>query len=345
MANFDVFEGEALSVLKDMPEAFFDTCATSPPYYKKRDYGHVDQLGQESTPELFVNRLADIFDEIKRVLKPTGSLWANIDDTFLDKELLGVPWLLAFELKRRGWHLRGDAIWWKSNSAPEAAQNRISRCHEYFFHFTKQLSGYYFNMDAIREPHTNPWALDCIAKFKANPVKRGINLFNKKERHSKNQKGITRADMGAALNPLGKHRRDVFTDGKLLRLKPNLDPDRLKLLIDTVSGINYIADESEVPADFADLYEPVRIEFLSLLTVNTNKFRGQHYAPYPKQLVTSAIIATCPPDGVVLDPFCGSGTTGVAALENGRRFVGIELVPASSQLALQTLAAIPNQMG
>ena len=336
--KFDIFEGETLSVLKDMPDAFFNTCVTSPAYWKKRDYGHPDQLGQEATPELFVERLANIFSEVYRVLKPTGSLWVNIDDTFLDKELLGIPWLLVFELKRRGWHLRGDAIWWKSNSTPEASKTRINRCHEYFFHFTKQLKDYYFDMDSIRDPHTNPWALDCIAKFKANPIKRKMNLFDKKVRHDQNQKGVTRAEMGAAINPLGKHKRDVFTDGKLLRLKANLPAERLSSLIKEVREINFIADESEVPVGFTDLYEPVKIEFLSLLTVNTNKLRGQHYAPYPKHLVSSAIIATCPLGGVVLDPFVGSGTTGEAALESGRYFIGIDIAPSSVQLAQQTLA-------
>ena len=281
--------------------------------------------------------MADIFDQVKRVLVPTGSLWVNLDDTYKNKELLGVPWLLAFELKRRGWHLRGDAIWWKSNSTPEPAKNRISRCHEYFFHFTKQTSGCYFDMDAVREPHTNPWALDCIAKFKANPARPRINLFNKQERHSKNQKGVTRAEMGAALNPLGKHRRDVFTDGKLLRLKADLPPDRLDSLVKLRNEINFILCEDEVPTGFADLYEPVKIEFLSLLTVNTNKFRGQHYASYPKQLVSPAIVATCPPNGVVLDPFAGTGTTGAAALEAGRRFVGIDLVPRFIRMAHERL--------
>jgi DNA modification methylase len=334
--NYDVIEGDAFSVLKEVPDAFAATCATSPPYWKKRDYGHTGQLGQEATPELFVSRLSDIFDEVQRVLVPTGSLWVNIDDTFLNNELVGVPWLLVFEMKKRGWHLRGDAIWWKSNSTPEPAKNRLSRCHEYVFHFTRQPSGYYFDMDAIREPHTNPWALDCIAKFQANPTaKPKINLFSKKERHDKQQRGVTRAEMGAKMNPLGKHRRDVFTDDRMLRLKADLTRDQLQKLNQPFS---YFVNASELSADLAALYEPVKIEFLSLLTVNTNKFRGQHYAPYPKHLVSSAILATCPKGGLVLDPFCGSGTTGVAALEAGFTFLGIELVPESVNLALEALA-------
>ena len=229
MPSFDIFEGEALQTLREFPDACAETCVTSPPYWKKRDYGHSDQLGQEATPDEFVARLAVIFDEVKRVLVSTGSLWVNIDDTFLDRELVGIPWKMVFELKRRGWHLRGDAIWWKTSTAPEPAKNRISRTHEYLFHFTKMLTGYYFNMDAIRDPHTNPWALDCLAKFANNPTaKPKINLFSKQERHEKGQKGVTRADFGALLNPLGKHKRSLLTDVKYFRLKPNLTMEQTK---------------------------------------------------------------------------------------------------------------------
>jgi DNA modification methylase len=104
--------------------------------------------------------------------------------------------------------------------------------------------------------------------------------------------------------------------------------------------MNLILAEDEIPPDLKEFFEPVKAEFLSLLAVNTNKFKGEHYAPYPEHLVTPCILATCPPDGLVLDPFAGSGTTGCVALKNGRHFAGIELVAASASLARKRLEDI-----
>lgn len=229
---FEIFMGDALSVLKEIPDNFFDTCATSPPYWKKRDYKHPDQIGQEKTPAEFVIALADVFDQVKRVLKPRGSLWINIDDTFHDGVLLGIPFMLVFELKKRGWIFRGDGIWWKPNSSPESADNRLTRAHEYLFHFVKQRD-YYFDMDSIREAHTNPWAIDCLRKFNDNPQPRkaNLNFFSKEERYTKKQKGMTRAEMGALMNPKGKHKRDVITEERFFRLKQNLTEEQLRKVL------------------------------------------------------------------------------------------------------------------
>lgn len=106
--------------------------------------------------------------------------------------------------------------------------------------------------------------------------------------------------------------------------------------------MNIILAESEIPADLMEFFEPVRIEFLSVITVNTNKFKGAHFAPYPKHLITTCVLATCPPGGVVLDPFCGSGTSGAVALENKRCFVGIELAESSVKLAIEALTPLDS---
>lgn len=104
--------------------------------------------------------------------------------------------------------------------------------------------------------------------------------------------------------------------------------------------MNIILAESEIPEDLKEFFEPVRIEFLSLVTVNTNKYKGAHFAPYPKHLITTCVLATCPKDGVVLDPFCGSAVTGKVALENGRKFVGIEISQESVDLANKELNSV-----
>lgn len=233
---FNILCGDALTELKKLEAEWIHCAITSPPYYQQRDYGPANQLGQEATPETFIKHLADVFDEVKRVLVPEGSLWINIDDSFHKGQMLGIPWLLAFEMKRRGWFLRCDNIWFKTSIRPEPVQNRCVRTHEYLFHFTKIQSGYYFNMDAVREPHTNPWVLDCLRKFAEQPgVKPRVNLFNKQERHEKKQKGMSRAEFGSTMNPNGKAKRSVWLEEKWFRLKPGLTEAQISFVLAELS--------------------------------------------------------------------------------------------------------------
>lgn len=237
MAEYVLFEGDALTMLDSVNDETVDCCVTSPPYFKKRDYGHEKQLGQEKTPEQFIQNLAAVFDGIKRVLKPTGSLWINIDDTYVNGQLAGIPHRLVFELQRRGWFWRADPIWYKTGTTPEPVKNRVSRTHEYLFHLTKQPSGYYYDADSVRDPHTNPWVLDCLAKFAADPTsKPRVNLFSKSERYEKDQKGMTRAEFGSRMNPKGKNKRSMWTEQKWFRLKPNLTEDQIKFVLDQLSA-------------------------------------------------------------------------------------------------------------
>ena len=343
LRRFQVFRGEAGRVLAGLPSKFCRACITSPPYYLQRDYHHADQLGREPTPEAYVARLADVLDEVRRVLENAGSLWVVIDDSYADNQLLGIPWMLAFELKRRGWFLRCDCIWYKTSTRPEAAKNRCSRNHEYLFHFTKMPTGYYFNMDAIREPHTNPWALDCLKKYAERPDTRIItNLFNKEQRYARGQRGMTRAQLGAAMNPKGKNRRSVWSDTKWVSLRPNLAPERRLTVLREMAQAGYVdvvVPEAQVPAAFKDAFEPLTGAMLSVMVSNTNKLRQAHFAAFPEALVAPCILATCPEDGVVLDPFCGSGSTGLAALKLRRKFVGIDLLSRYVQQTRQRLSA------
>jgi len=150
-ANF-VFNGEALDVLKKLPNGLVQTVITSPPYYGQRDYHRDKQVGTEIDSEVYLNRLVDIFDEVKRVLKDDGTLWVNIGDKYINGNLAGLPWRLAIALKQKGWILRSDIIWQKPNAMPSSVQNRPTIDHEYIFLFSKN-SKYYYDADAIREPH------------------------------------------------------------------------------------------------------------------------------------------------------------------------------------------------
>lgn len=151
--------GDAAEVLKTLPHNSINMCVTSPPYYGLRDYGETGQIGLEHTPQEYVSRLVQVFDEVKRVLADDGTLWLNIGDTYANKsngaikpkDLIGIPWMVAFALRERGWYLRSDIIWHKTNALPEAVKDRPAKCYEHIFLLVKSQK-YYFNFEAIQQP-------------------------------------------------------------------------------------------------------------------------------------------------------------------------------------------------
>ena len=163
MRTYQVLQGDSLASLKLLPSNSVHTCVTSPPYYGLRDYGMDGQIGLEETPEAFVDRLVHVFREVRRVLRDDGTLWVNIADTYVQtkkirglktKDLIGIPWMLAFALRADGWCLRQDIIWHKPNPMPEGVLDRCTKSHEYIFLLTKS-DKYYYDNSAIREPWKN----------------------------------------------------------------------------------------------------------------------------------------------------------------------------------------------
>lgn len=155
-----IINGDCLEVLKTFPDESVDCCVTSPPYYGLRDYGVNGQIGLEATPEEYIEKLTGVFHEVKRVLKSDGTLWVNIGDTYFNKknecgmkqkDLIGIPWMLAFSLRADGWYLRQDIIWHKPNPMPESVKDRCTKSHEYIFLLSKSKN-YYFDAEAISEP-------------------------------------------------------------------------------------------------------------------------------------------------------------------------------------------------
>lgn len=191
-----IFCGDALEVLRTLPDNSVHCCITSPPYYALRDYGMDGQIGREDTPAQYVARLTEVFSEVWRVLRPNGTLWLNIADTYcgtgskgdhLDpknpsgrngqgvslaqrvenvkaKDMLGIPWMLAFALRDSGWYLRSDIIWMKANPMPESCKDRPSRCYEHIFLLTKSKS-YYYDAAAITEPVAESTPMRMRRKF------------------------------------------------------------------------------------------------------------------------------------------------------------------------------------
>lgn len=315
-----IFWGDALSVLKTLDSESINCCVTSPPYYNLRDYGVDGQVGLENSPEEYIQKLVEIFREVRRVLKNDGTLWVNIADSYAasgkgrnkdgrrkagddlqntsagtikgtlarttvcgckPKDLIGIPWMLAFALRADGWYLRQDIIWHKPNPMPESVKDRCTKSYEHIFLLTKSPK-YYFDSEAIAEPVT-----ESTVKRVTQP-----NLENQKGSYTPSK---ANGNMKAQLPRYG---------GK----KYTENPD---VFHRTKSGNLYE-------------YRPNRNK-RDVWTVTTKPFKGAHFATFPPDLIEPCVLAGCPAGGVVLDPFAGSGTTGMVAKKHGRDFVLIEL--------------------
>ena len=247
--------GDSRKVLASIPENTFQCCITSPPYWGLRDYGIEGQIGAEFIIDDYIKDLVDIFREVRRTLKEDGTLWLNIGDSFTSgnrkwrdsdkknpargmsyrpptpeglkpKDLIGVPWRLAFALQNDGWYLRSDIIWNKPNCQPESVKDRPTRSHEFVFLLSKSKK-YFYDSEAIKEP---------------------------------------------------------ASDGKLKNRR-------------------------------------------SVWNINTNGFKGAHFAVFPPELVKVCMLAGSELNSIILDPFFGSGTVGIVAAQLQRKCVGIELNP------------------
>jgi len=304
-----ILEGNCLDRLKELPDESVQCCVTSPPYWGLRDYGNSGQIGLESAFEDYVRNIVGIFEEVRRVLKSDGTLWLNLGDCYATgagkvgnspgggkqgekwrgslqsrnnskhvysegigprtqpnrlpqiglkpKDLVGIPWRVAFALQASGWFLRQDIIWSKTNPMPESVTDRCTKSHEYIFLLTKSKK-YYFDHVPIKEPasRAHEGQGTSTGKFGADPSKR--------------------------------NRRSVWT-------------------------------------------------------VQTRPFKGAHFATFPPDLIRPCVLAGCPEGGTILDPFFGAGTTGLVALQEKRRYLGIELNPEYIRIAQARLDGFTRQ--
>ena len=290
MSSYSIINADVLDGLAQLDDGSVQTCVTSPPYWGLRDYGVEGQIGLEKTPEEYVERMVRVLREVRRVLKDDGTLWLNLGDSYASfrdsmcvpqtisgeqrsmptfgasnrgaaafassaikhKDIVGIPWRVAFALQADGWYLRQDIIWHKPNPMPESVRDRCTKAHEYIFLLSKQAR-YYWDQGAVKENTDS----DPDIRSRASTFKKVGNVGGH--------------HCGAeVLCILGRNRRSVWT-------------------------------------------------------VATQPFSEAHFATFPPKLVEPCILAGCPAGGIVLDPFCGSGTTGMVALRHGRRFIGIEL--------------------
>uniref|UniRef100_A0A6M3IYD2 site-specific DNA-methyltransferase (cytosine-N(4)-specific) n=1 Tax=viral metagenome TaxID=1070528 RepID=A0A6M3IYD2_9ZZZZ len=153
--EYTLHTGDCRVVMAGMDANSVQCCVTSPPYYGLRDYGHGGQLGLESTPDEYVAKMVDVFRDVRRVLKDDGTLWLNLGDSYKNKNLIGIPWRVAFALQACGWCLRQDIIWHKPNPMPESVTDRCTNAHEYLFLLSKSAR-YFYEADEIKEASVCP---------------------------------------------------------------------------------------------------------------------------------------------------------------------------------------------
>lgn len=298
-----IYVGDCIEVLKGMKENSIDSCVTSPPYYRLRNYGIDGQIGLEESPEEYVAKLVEIFREVRRILKPEGTLWVNIGDSYAgsgkgaanypetshskqntnrgsfgtfipktktdreikNKDLIGIPWMLAFALRADGWYLRQDIIWAKPDPMPESVKDRCTRSHEYIFLLSKSKK-YYFDNMAIQEP----------AKYAGTAPYAPKGSFEGKRKHAHEE-------------------------------------------------FKHISQSFRAIRDFRNKRD--------VWQVGVSRYRGAHFATFPEKLIEPCILAGTPKGGIVIDPFFGAGTTGVVALKNSRKYIGIEINPNYAEIA------------
>lgn len=305
--------GHALDVLAGLPAGSVDCCVTSPPYYGLRDYGVAGQIGAEKSPGEFVAALVGVFEQVRRVLADDGTCWLNLGDSYVGaansgglsprrfdqrgtmsgetyramglptktgappKNLLGMPWRVAFALQDAGWVLRNAIVWAKPNAMPESVTDRLSGRYELIFLLSKSRR-YWFDLDPIREDYSER-VLD---------------------RQQYAGRDIPPNDWSA-----GAGRRDIDSARGILGF-----------------GHKGMNPQGRNPGD--------------VWTIPTTPFPGSHFAVFPPEIPRRAILAGCKPGGVVLDPFHGSGTTGMVAEQLGRRYIGVDINAEYLDLSLRT---------
>jgi DNA modification methylase len=321
-----LLHGDARAVLGGLPQASVDCVMTSPPYWGKREYAH-GGIGLEADYRDFVRHLAAVFLEAKRVLKPQGSLWLNIGDSYAKKGLLGIPWRLALELTdTQGWILRNSVIWNKVKSGMDNSADRLGNVHEHVFHFVQQPKGYYYDANAIRskvrEARVVNGAVVSATGVSGVRYKRQLELSTALSAQEKLQAQQALTAMLAQLGAgrLADFRMIIRGQQRTTHSDSEQLSGRAKELRDKGFYFLRYHPSGAKPTDV-----------WNILPEDTHK-RAAHFAPYPVELCLIPILASCPKDGIVLDPFCGTGTTLQAARSLGRSSVGIDV--SSEYLAI-----------
>lgn len=318
--------GDALDILRQMPDESIDFCMTSPPYWGKRQYSS-DGIGLEKDFDEYIRNISTIFLELKRVLKNSGSFWLNIGDSYKNKNLVGIPWRIAFELTdNQGWILRNEVVWNKVKGGMDNSKDKLGNVHEKVFHFVKNKK-YYYDVDSIRSKPNESKVVNgsVVSATGVSGVryKRQIELstelsLNEKSSALESLKSILRSIEDGKLSDfrmiIRGQQRTTHSNSKRVS-------GRAKELIDKGFYFLKYHPKGSKPRDLWDI-----------MPEDTQK-RKLHYAPYPEDICKLPIIATCPKNGIALDPFCGTGTTNIVASAHGVKSIGIDLSEEYLKLA------------
>jgi DNA modification methylase len=311
--------GDAIEVLSGLPAESVDFVMTSPPYWGQRQYA-TEGIGLECDYRDYVANLAAIAAQLKRVLKPSGSFWLNIGDTYQNKRLLGIPWRVAFELTdKQGWILRNDVIWNKVKGGPDNSTDKLRNIHEFIFHFVKLAKGYYYNADAIRsKPQQTKVVNGAVVSATGVSGVRYKRQLELSTALSEEEKKRAYAGLNAILAEIQEGRLSDFR--MIIRGQQRTTHSDCE----RVSGR---ARELQERGFYFLKYHPNGAKPSDVWDIlpEDSQNRKSHFAPFPEDLCKIPIQATCPEDGVVLDPFCGTGTTMLVAFHLGRKSVGIDI--------------------
>lgn len=350
-----------------LPDKCVHCIVTSLPYWGLRDYKVEGQLGREKTPEEFIANMVKVFREAKRVLRDDGTLWVNIGDSYAHngaaygsrkptlngrrqgevefgsairfikegaglkpKDLVGIPWMLAFALRADGWYLRQDIIWHKPNPMPASTQDRCTKSHEYVFLLSKSPR-YYFDAFSIATPYKDKTLTTFGIESKGHGDGSGLIQsenwsLDVKVRKPKEWKTPDNWDTSEGAH--GAFHRNGREKGKTVREKAAQK--------DEVGGRGFIGHSGNFDAA-GELIGSGKANKRSVWTVATSPFKKGHFATFPPKLIVDCIKAGCAPDGIVLGPFMGAGTTALVASLNGRKYIGLELSPDYITLAEKRL--------
>ncbi len=311
--------GDAYEILSAMPTASIDFCMTSPPYWGQRQY-QTDGIGLEADFQQYLMKLATIFAELKRVLKLTGSFWLNMGDAYHQKSLLGLPWRLAFRLTdEQGWILRNTVIWNKIKGGLDNTLDRLGNVHEPIFHFVQVNKGYYYNVDAIRskprQTKVTNGAIVSATGVTGVRYKRQIELSTALDENEKESALIALKQM------LQQIEKGEISDFRMIIR------GQQRTTHSNAEKVSGRARELQEKGFYFLKYHPNGSkpgDVWDILPEDTQK-RIDHYASYPEDLCKIPLAATCPPNGIVLDPFCGTGTTNWVARCMGHKSIGIDI--------------------
>jgi site-specific DNA-methyltransferase (adenine-specific) len=311
--------GDIFEEIRQFPTHSIDCCVTSPPYWSKRVYSG-GGIGLEASPTEYIERLFSLFLELKRVVKPSGSVWLNISDTYVNKGLKGIPWRLAIRLMdEQGWVIRNCVVWNKVKGGLDNTGDKLRNVYEFVFHFVMSSQGYFYDVDAIRSTPSRAKIVNGSV-VSATGV-RGVRYKRQIELSMSLSESEKRSAMRALEDTLDEVRRGELSDFRLVlrghqratHSDQSLVSGRAKELQQKGYYILRYHPRGSKPSDVWDI-------------IPEDTSRGDsHFAVYPEDLCKIPILATCPTDGVVLDPFCGTGTTNLVARSFERKSIGIDI--------------------